>query len=130
MDTTETKDYIRIEAALEYLATNGELQPTLKDVADHVGLSEHHLQRTFTRWAGISPKRFLQFQTVEAAKSLLLDSRSVLDTTYSAGLSSGGRLHDLFITLDKVWPAGVPTQDEVGRIFLRKPDSPFSTVTA
>lgn len=104
MDTMETKDYIRIEAALSYLSEHGERQPTLADVADHVGLSEHHLQRVFTRWAGISPKRFLQFQTVEAAKSLLHDSRSVLDTTYAAGLSSGGRLHDLFITLEAMTP--------------------------
>ena len=125
MDTTETKDYIRIEAALEYLATNGELQPTLKDVADHVGLSEHHLQRTFTRWAGISPKRFLQFQTVEAAKSLLLDSRSVLDTTYSAGLSSGGRLHDLFITLEAMTPGEYKAGGAGLTITIGFHDSPF-----
>src|SRR5687768_17516493 len=100
----ETKDYIRIEAALHFLAEHGDRQPTLGDVAAHVGLSEHHLQRMFTRWAGISPKRFLQFQTVETAKALLRDSRSVLDTTYSSGLSSGGRLHDLFITLEAMTP--------------------------
>lgn len=100
----ETKDYIRIEAALHYLAENREHQPTLGEVASHVGLSEHHLQRMFTRWAGISPKRFLQFQTVETAKSLLRNSRSVLDTTYSSGLSSGGRLHDLFVTLEAMTP--------------------------
>jgi AraC family transcriptional regulator, regulatory protein of adaptative response / methylated-DNA-[protein]-cysteine methyltransferase len=104
MESMETKDYIRVEAALNYLATHGDRQPTLADVAAHVGLSEHHLQRMFTRWAGISPKRFLQFQTVETAKTLLRDSRSVLDTTYSAGLSSGGRLHDLFITLEAMTP--------------------------
>src|SRR5512147_2668749 len=104
MKSMETKDYIRIESALKYLTERAESQPTLADVADHVGLSEHHLQRLFTRWAGISPKRFLQFQTVENAKTLLRDSRSVLDTTYSTGLSSGGRLHDLFITLEAVTP--------------------------
>ena len=125
MDTTETKDYIRIEAALEYLATNGDRQPTLKDVADHVGLSEHHLQRTFTRWAGISPKRFLQFQTVESAKSLLLDSRSVLDTTYSAGLSSGGRLHDLFITLEAMTPGEYKTGGAGLTITIGFHTSPF-----
>ncbi len=104
MEPMETKDYIRVEAALKYLAAHGDRQPTLGDVAAHVGLSEHHLQRMFTRWAGISPKRFLQFQTVETAKTLLRDSRSVLDTTYSSGLSSGGRLHDLFITLEAMTP--------------------------
>jgi AraC family transcriptional regulator of adaptative response/methylated-DNA-[protein]-cysteine methyltransferase len=101
MDTT---DYIRIEAALAYLSQHAGAQPALADVAAHVGLSEHHLQRVFTRWAGISPKRFLQFQTVENAKTLLRDSRSVLDATYSTGLSSGGRLHDLFITLEAMTP--------------------------
>ena len=101
MDTT---DYIRIERALAFLSERAERQPTLAQVADHVGLSEHHLQRVFTRWAGISPKRFLQFQTVQSAKALLRDSRSVLDTTYSTGLSSGGRLHDLFITLEAMTP--------------------------
>jgi AraC family transcriptional regulator of adaptative response/methylated-DNA-[protein]-cysteine methyltransferase len=100
----ETKDYIRIEAALHFLAEHGDRQPALADVAAHVGLSEHHLQRMFTRWAGISPKRFLQFQTVETAKALLRDSRSVLDTTYASGLSSGGRLHDLFVTLEAMTP--------------------------
>ena len=100
----DTKDYVRIEAALRYLTERADRQPTLADVAEHVGLSEHHLQRVFTRWAGISPKRFLQFQTVQSAKALLRDSRSVLDTTYSTGLSSGGRLHDLFVTLEAVTP--------------------------
>ena len=100
----DTKDYVRIEAALRYLTERAEQQPTLADVAEHVGLSEHHLQRVFTRWAGISPKRFLQFQTVQSAKALLRDSRTVLDTTYSTGLSSGGRLHDLFVTLEAVTP--------------------------
>ena len=100
----DTKDYIRIESALAFLSDRRQSQPTLADVAEHVGLSEHHLQRVFTRWAGISPKRFLQFQTIESAKSLLRDSRSVLDTTYSTGLSSGGRLHDLFVTLEAVTP--------------------------
>jgi len=100
----DTKDYIRVESALAFLSKNRETQPSLAEVAEHVGLSEHHLQRLFTRWAGISPKRFLQFQTIESAKTLLRDSRSVLDTTYSTGLSSGGRLHDLFVTLEAVTP--------------------------
>ena len=100
-------------------------QPTLADVAEHVGLSEHHLQRVFTRWAGISPKRFLQFQTVESAKSLLRDSRSVLDTTYSTGLSSGGRLHDLFITLEAVTPGEFKSGGAGLTIRTGFHDSPF-----
>jgi AraC family transcriptional regulator of adaptative response/methylated-DNA-[protein]-cysteine methyltransferase len=121
----ETKDYIRIESALNYLTARAEAQPTLADVAEHVGLSEHHLQRLFTRWAGISPKRFLQFQTIESAKSLLRESRSVLDTTYSTGLSSGGRLHDLFITLEAVTPGEYKTGGAGLRIGRGFHDSPF-----
>lgn len=121
----DTKDYVRIEAALGYLAEHGNAQPTLADVATHVGLSEHHLQRIFTRWAGISPKRFLQFQTVENAKTLLRDSRSVLDTTYSTGLSSGGRLHDLFITLEAMTPGEFKSGASGLTIATGFHDSPF-----
>jgi AraC family transcriptional regulator of adaptative response/methylated-DNA-[protein]-cysteine methyltransferase len=121
----ETKDYIRIESALRYLTERAESQPTLADVAEHVGLSEHHLQRLFTRWAGISPKRFLQFQTIESAKSLLRESRSVLDTTYSTGLSSGGRLHDLFVTLEAVTPGEYKTGGDGLRISRGFHESPF-----
>jgi AraC family transcriptional regulator, regulatory protein of adaptative response / methylated-DNA-[protein]-cysteine methyltransferase len=122
MDTT---DYIRIESALAYLSQHAQAQPALADVAKHVGLSEHHLQRVFTRWAGISPKRFLQFHTVESAKSLLRDSRSVLDTTYSTGLSSGGRLHDLFVTLEAMTPGEFKSGGSGLTITTGFHDSPF-----
>ena len=121
----DTKDYIRIESALAFLSDRRQSQPTLADVAEHVGLSEHHLQRVFTRWAGISPKRFLQFQTVESAKSLLRDSRSVLDTTYSTGLSSGGRLHDLFVALEAVTPGEFKSGGAGLTIRTGFHDSPF-----
>lgn len=121
----DSKDYIRIESALGYLAAHGAAQPTLAEVADHVGLSEHHLQRVFTRWAGISPKRFLQFQTVETAKALLRESRSVLDTTYEAGLSSGGRLHDLFVTLEAMTPGEYKAGGNGLTIATGFHDSPF-----
>lgn len=121
----DTKDYIRIESAIAYLAAHGAEQPTLAEVAAHVGLSEHHLQRIFTRWAGISPKRFLQFQTVETAKNLLREARSVLDTTYSSGLSSGGRLHDLFVTLEAMTPGEYKTGGAGLVIAAGFHDSPF-----
>lgn len=97
-------DYEKIEQAIQYLDERSREQPSLADVAAHVGLSESHFQRLFTRWAGISPKRFLQFQTVAHARALLAESRSLLDATYEAGLSSAGRLHDLFVTIDAVTP--------------------------
>ena len=121
----DTKDYIRVESALAYLSENRQTHPSLAAVAEHVGLSEHHLQRLFTRWAGISPKRFLQFQTIESAKSLLRDARSVLDTTYSTGLSSGGRLHDLFITLEAVTPGEFKSGGSGLTIRTGFHDSPF-----
>ena len=97
-------DYDRIERAITFLDEHSREQPSLSRVASEVGLSESHLQRLFTRWAGISPKRFLQFQTVAHARSLLTESRSLLDATYESGLSSAGRLHDLFVSIDAVTP--------------------------
>lgn len=97
-------DYRTIEQAIRYLEKNAQRQPDLKEVAAAVGLSEFHFQRLFTRWAGISPKRFLQFVTKEHAKELLDQSANLLDTTVQVGLSSLGRLHDLFVTTEAVTP--------------------------
>lgn len=99
-----TSDYARIERAILYLDAHAQQQPRLAEVAAHVGLSPYHLQRLFTRWAGISPKRFLQFQTLEHARQLLAGRRSLLEATYDVGLSSGGRLHELFVTLTAMTP--------------------------
>ncbi len=98
------EDYVLIEQAIEYLESNAQRQPDLSEIASAVGLSEFHFQRVFTRWAGISPKRFLQFVTKENAKQLLDRSENLLDATYQVGLSSLGRLHDLFVTTEAVTP--------------------------
>ncbi len=97
-------DYQLVEKALLYLEENASNQPSLDDVAKYIGLSPYHFQRLFKRWAGVSPKRFLQYLTVEHAKALLRESASVLDTTYTVGLSNPGRLHDLFISVEAVTP--------------------------
>jgi AraC family transcriptional regulator of adaptative response/methylated-DNA-[protein]-cysteine methyltransferase len=97
-------DYERIAQAIRFIEQNYRRQPSLEEVAKSVYLSEFHFQRLFRRWVGISPKRFLQFLTVEHAKRRLEECRSVLDATYDAGLSSPGRLHDLFVTLEAVTP--------------------------
>jgi AraC family transcriptional regulator of adaptative response/methylated-DNA-[protein]-cysteine methyltransferase len=97
-------DYARIEQVIYYLEKNASQQPSLGEIADHVHLSEYHFQRLFTRWVGISPKRFLQFITKEHAKQLLAQSSSILETAYQVGLSSPGRLHDLFVTWEAVTP--------------------------
>lgn len=99
-----SEDYLRIEQAIQYLENHHKDQPGLEEVAAHIGLSEFHFQRIFTRWAGISPKRFLQFLTKENAKGLLDRSENLLDTTLQTGLSSLGRLHDLFVTTEAVTP--------------------------
>lgn len=102
--TQLSTDYSRIEQAILFLEKNFHDQPSLKEIADNVGLSEYHFQRLFTRWAGISPKQFLQFLTMKYAKQLLAESKSVLDATYESGLSSPGRLHDLFVTYEALTP--------------------------
>jgi AraC family transcriptional regulator, regulatory protein of adaptative response / methylated-DNA-[protein]-cysteine methyltransferase len=99
-----SEDYLRIEQAILYLENHYKDQPSLEDVAASIGLSEFHFQRLFTRWAGVSPKRFLQFLTKESAKELLERSENLLDATYQVGLSSLGRLHDLFVTTEAVTP--------------------------
>ena len=97
-------DYARIEAAILYLEEHFRDQPSLDDVARIVGLSPHHFQRLFRRWAGISPKRFSQFLTLDYAKAQLEASASVLDAAYDAGLSGPSRLHDLFVTYEAMSP--------------------------
>jgi AraC family transcriptional regulator of adaptative response/methylated-DNA-[protein]-cysteine methyltransferase len=97
-------DYARIEKAILYLEKNFRRQPGLGEVARTAGLSEYHFHRLFTRWAGISPKRFLQFLTAEYARRLLRESPNVLDAAYEAGLSGPGRLHDLIVNIYAVTP--------------------------
>ncbi len=99
-----SRDYERVAQAIDFIRGNVESQPTLAEVAAAVNLSEFHLQRLFTRWAGVSPKRFLQVLTVDYAKQLLAQSVDVLSTSYEVGLSGSGRLHDLFVNLEAVSP--------------------------
>ena len=103
-------DYKRIEKAVQFLAENFHSQPSLKEIAGNIHVSEFHFQRLFTRWVGISPKRFLQFLTKEYAKTLLEKSINLLDVTYEAGLTSPGRLHDLFVTCEAVTPGEYKTK--------------------
>ena len=98
------RDYARIEAAILYLEEHFRDQPGLGETAEAAGLSAHHFQRMFRRWAGISPKRFGQFLTLDYAKAQLEASDSVLDVAYDAGLSGPSRLHDLFVTYEAMSP--------------------------
>jgi AraC family transcriptional regulator, regulatory protein of adaptative response / methylated-DNA-[protein]-cysteine methyltransferase len=103
-------DYQRIEKAIKFIESNVSSQPSLKDISGHIGLSEYHFQRLFSRWVGISPKRFLQFLTKEYAKQLLENADNLLDVTYEAGLTSPSRLHDLFVTCEAVTPGEFKTK--------------------
>ena len=109
-------DYERVEKAIAYIDANFRLQPSLAQIAGHVGLSEYHFHRLFQRWAGITPKRFLHYLTAEYAGDLLRRSRSILEVTYSSGLSSAGRLHDLFIRLHAATPGEVKNLGQGVRI--------------
>jgi AraC family transcriptional regulator of adaptative response/methylated-DNA-[protein]-cysteine methyltransferase len=99
-----SEDYERIAQAIAFMRQNHLSQPDLATVAQHVHLSEYHFQRLFAKWAGISPKRFLQYLTVEYAKSKIAQTKSLLDLALDAGLSSSGRLHDLFVNLEAMSP--------------------------
>ena len=105
-------DYERIEKAIQFLAENFHSQPSLKEIAAKIHVSEYHFQRLFSRWVGISPKRFLQFLTKEYAKTLLEKSINLLDVTYESGLTSPGRLHDLFVTCEAVTPGEYKAKGE------------------
>jgi AraC family transcriptional regulator of adaptative response/methylated-DNA-[protein]-cysteine methyltransferase len=103
---TATNDinYQRIEQAILYLEKNFQRQPELEEVAEKVHLSPFHFQRLFTEWAGISPKRFLQFLTVDFLKGKLQNARNIVEAAEMAGLSSQSRVYDLFTTLEAVTP--------------------------
>ncbi|HTL89535.1 MAG TPA: AraC family transcriptional regulator, partial [Leptolyngbya sp.] len=99
-----SEDYHRIAQAIAFMRQQHLSQPNLATVAQQMGLSESHFQRLFTEWAGISPKRFLQYLTIEYAKSKIAQTKNLLDLALDSGLSSPGRLHDLFVNLEAMSP--------------------------
>lgn len=118
-------DFARVEKAMRFLAAHFRDQPRLDEIADAAGLSPHHFQRLFTRWAGISPNRFLRYLTVEYAKRRLAQSDSVLDASLDAGLSGPGRLHDLFVAFEAVTPGEYKAMGEGLDIRHGVHDGPF-----
>lgn len=97
-------DYARVREAIEYLTRHWKTQPEVEEIAAQIGLSASHFSSLFRRWAGITPKQFLQALTIDHARALLRDSASVLDTSLEVGLSGPGRLHDLFVAHEAMSP--------------------------
>jgi AraC family transcriptional regulator, regulatory protein of adaptative response / methylated-DNA-[protein]-cysteine methyltransferase len=119
-------DFERIAMAIDFIRAHAHLQPSLNDIASHIGLSSSHFQRLFSRWAGISPKRFLQTLTLDYAQQLLQETNiSVFDVSTNVGLSSGSRLYDHFVQLTAVTPAEYKQQGEGLDIFFGIHSTPF-----
>jgi AraC family transcriptional regulator of adaptative response/methylated-DNA-[protein]-cysteine methyltransferase len=122
---TGMSDAARIGMALDRLAARFPEQPSLAEMAAEAGVSQHHFQRMFTRRVGVSPKKFMQHLTLEAAKRRLNESASILDAAYDSGLSGPGRLHDLFVTFEAMTPGEYKARGEGLTIRYGFHDSPF-----
>lgn len=122
------RDYELVRRNLDYLREHWREQPSLDLLARQNGLSPAHLQRLFMRWAGLSPKAFVQALTIDHARRLLRESASVLDTSYEVGLSGPGRLHDLFVTLEGMTPGVYKARGRGLTIRYGFHDCPFGKV--
>lgn len=121
----QSRDYARVERAIRFVEANRQRQPDLTQIAESVHLSEYHFQRLFQRWAGITPKRFLQFLTKEDAKRRLRESANVLEAALASGLSGAGRLHELLVECEAVTPGEVRRGGEGLEIRYGFHPSPF-----
>lgn len=121
----DSKTYEQMAAAIAFIHQHHLEQPDLDAIAAHVHLSKHHFQRLFTQWAGVSPKRFLQYLTVEYAKANIDKTQSLMALTHEVGLSSPGRLHDLFVSLEAMSPGEYKNGCAGLRIFCGIHQTPF-----
>ena len=129
METQANINYNRIARAIDYIKANFKDQPNLDTIANEIHLSPAHFQRMFTEWAGTSPKRFLQYISIEHAKKMLTDGRATLfDTAYETGLSGTSRLHDLFINIEGMTPAEYKNGGQHLSINYSFAESPFGNV--
>jgi AraC family transcriptional regulator, regulatory protein of adaptative response / methylated-DNA-[protein]-cysteine methyltransferase len=129
MKPQENINFNRIAEAITYLKENFKEQPNLDAVAERVHLSPFHFQRMFTDWAGVSPKKFLQFLTVEYAKGILKNEQaSLFDAAFESGLSGTGRLHDLFIKIEGMTPGEYKNGGAALSINYSFAESPFGNI--
>jgi len=129
METQNEIDYKRIAEAITYLKLNYKSQPTLDEAAAHVNISPFHFQRMFKDWAGVTPKQFLQYLSIEHAKSILKNKQaSLFDTAFETGLSGTGRLHDLFIKVEGMTPGEY--KNGGGQLYINYSfaETPFGTI--
>ena len=126
MNEQETLDYARIAQAIGYIRENFKRQPGLDEIAREVALSTAHFQRMFTEWAGVSPKKFLQYTSIEYAKKILDETHaSLFDTAQETGLSGTGRLYDLFVNIEGMTPGEYKNGGENLSINYSFAKSPF-----
>lgn len=126
METQQEIDYNRIAAAISFVKENFKNQPNLDQVAEHVNLSPFHFQRMFQQWAGVTPKQFLQYLSVEHAKGILKNTGATLfDTAFATGLSGTGRLYDLFVKVEGMTPGEYKNGGAMLQINYSFADSPF-----
>jgi len=129
MSTQEMINYERIAGAINYIKLNFKEQPNLDEVAGKVNLSPFHFQRLFTDWAGISPKKFLQYLSLDYAKGILKNNQATLfDTAFETGLSGTGRLHDLFVNIEGMTPAEYKNGGKSLEINYSFAESPFGNI--
>lgn len=125
----EQNNFNRIAKAIGYIKVNFKSQPGLEEVAEQIHVSPFHFQRMFTEWAGVSPKKFLQYLTLEHAKKMLKESKATLfDTAFETGLSGTGRLHDLFINIEVMTPGEYKNGGENLLINYSFAESPFGNI--
>ncbi len=130
MELQHDINFKRITEAIGYLKNNFKEQPDLDEIAKKVHLSPFHFQKLFTDWAGVSPKKFVQYLTVEHAKKVLIGNVSLFDAAHETGLSGTGRLHDLFVNLEGMTPGEYKNGGENLAINFSFTETPFGTVLA
>lgn len=129
MNTQETINYNRIAEAIDYIKANFKEQPNLDEVAEKVHLSPFHFQRLFSDWAGTSPKKFLQYTSLEHAKKLLKENQATIsETAFETGLSGTSRLHDLFVNIEGMTPAEYKNGGKNLEINYSFAESPFGNI--
>ncbi len=129
MADLKNRNYQRIALAIDYINENFKNQPSLDDIAAAIGISHFHFQRLFKEWAGVSPKKFIQYLSIGYAKNLLKNEGvTLLDAAHETGLSGTSRLHDLFINIEGMTPGEFKNGGEKLTINYRFAETPFGKI--